>query len=168
MEDKHNLEIFKIRLMNILTVAHNYYKRLKKIFRTAYYFHEYGYYVHGKIVVGYRKNIKIGKFCSVNAGVVIQAANRVEIGNYVVLSRNCMLLDSNLDFLTFIRTGKRPHIPNYIRINDYCWIGANSIILPGVELGEKTIVGAGSVVTKSFPGNVLIAGNPAVIIRKLV
>lgn len=53
-------------------------------------------------------------------------------------------------------------------IGKNCWIGMNSIILPGVILGDRTIVGAGSVVTKSFPeGNVIIAGNPAKIIRKL-
>lgn len=52
-----------------------------------------------------------------------------------------------------------------IRIGDHCFIGAKSILLPGVELGERTIVGAGSVVTKSFPeGNVVIAGNPARVV----
>lgn len=49
-----------------------------------------------------------------------------------------------------------------IKIGNSCFIGLNSIILPGVELGDRTIVGAGSVVTKSFPeGNVVICGNPA-------
>ena len=52
-----------------------------------------------------------------------------------------------------------------IKIGNHCFIGVRCILLPGVELGERTIVGAGSVVTKSFPqGNVVIAGNPAKVI----
>lgn len=55
-----------------------------------------------------------------------------------------------------------------IVIEEKCWIGMNSTILPGVVLGSGTIVGAGSVVTKSFPeGNCVIAGVPAKIIKKL-
>ena len=57
---------------------------------------------------------------------------------------------------------------NDVIIGNSCWIGMNSVILPGVVLGDHTIVGAGSIVTKSFPeGNLLIAGNPAVIIKHL-
>lgn len=53
-------------------------------------------------------------------------------------------------------------------IGERCWVGMNSVLLPGVVLGDHTIVGAGSVVTQSFPdGNVLIAGNPAKEVRKL-
>lgn len=55
-----------------------------------------------------------------------------------------------------------------IIIGEKCWIGMNSVILPGVELGDNTIVGAGSIVTKSFiDGNCVVAGNPAKIIRKI-
>ena len=55
-----------------------------------------------------------------------------------------------------------------IIIGKKCWIGMNSVILPGVVLGDHTIVGAGAVVTKSFvDGNCVIGGNPARIIRKL-
>jgi acetyltransferase-like isoleucine patch superfamily enzyme len=48
-----------------------------------------------------------------------------------------------------------------------CWLGANAIVLPGVTIGENSVVGAGSVVTKSIPPKVLVAGNPAIIIRNI-
>ena len=55
-----------------------------------------------------------------------------------------------------------------IVIGDKCWLGMHVMILPGVVLGNHTIVGAGSIVTKSFPeGNCVIAGNPAKVIRRL-
>lgn len=53
-------------------------------------------------------------------------------------------------------------------IGSNCWIGMNAVILPGVVLGDRTIVGAGGIVTKSFPnGHCIIAGNPAKIIRTI-
>ncbi len=59
-------------------------------------------------------------------------------------------------------------LPKNVILGKSCWIGMNSMILPGVVLGNHTIVGAGSVVTKSFPeGNCVIAGNPAHKIRDL-
>jgi acetyltransferase-like isoleucine patch superfamily enzyme len=59
-------------------------------------------------------------------------------------------------------------LPKDVIIGSKCWIGMNSVILPGVRLGNNTIVGAGSIVTKSFPdGNCVIGGNPARIIKRL-
>lgn len=54
-----------------------------------------------------------------------------------------------------------------VSIGDDVWIGGGSIILPGVTIGCNVVVGAGSVVTKNVPDNVVIAGNPARIIKKL-
>ena len=60
------------------------------------------------------------------------------------------------------------HETKEVCIDDYCWIGMNVVILPGVHLGPRTIVGAGSVVTKSFPnGYCVIGGNPAKLIKEL-
>ncbi len=53
----------------------------------------------------------------------------------------------------------------HTRIGRRCFIGARSIIMPGVEIGDECVIGAGSVVTKSVPANSLVAGNPAKIIR---
>lgn len=145
---------------------YNWYKRIKKIFRSYYYFRRFDIYVHGKIYVGNWKNVQIGKHCSVNRGVVIQGFNEVKIGERVVLSVNALILDGNLDHKHLIKYKKRIHKPNYVYIGNEVWIGAASIILPGVSIGDRSIVAAGSVVTQSFPENVIIGGNPAKIIRE--
>ena len=109
-----------------------------------------------KIYVG--KNSKIGR-----PGTYIQGLGNVYIGDYVRFGPNVGILSSNHDLYNRdISSGET------IRIGNYCWIGMNAIILAGVELGPSTIVGGGSVVTKSFPeGYCVIAGNPARIIKYL-
>ncbi|MGI6176208.1 MAG: sugar O-acetyltransferase [Christensenellales bacterium] len=54
-----------------------------------------------------------------------------------------------------------------VRIGESCWIGGHAVILPGVTLGDRVVVGAGAVVTKSFGDDVVIAGNPARVIKRL-
>lgn len=115
---------------------------------------------HGIVSAGNFKNIKIGKGVVFNGGVYIQARGKVEIGSNVVLSRNTSIFDAGLDIETLSK-----HIIKPVIIGSNCWLGANVIILPGVELGEGVVVAAGSVVTKSFNDNVIIGGNPAVFIK---
>lgn len=93
----------------------------------------------------------------------IQGHGKLFIGDYVEVARNCTIISSNHDFYDHRIQNLKETI-----IGDYCWIGSNSCILPGVILGPRTIVGAGSVVTKSFPkGYVVIAGNPAKAIKEI-
>ncbi len=94
----------------------------------------------------------------------IQAMNGIEIGDYVNLAPGVGLISANHDPLD-----NDSHLPAPpIRIGAHSWIGMNAVILPGVVLGEYTIVGAGAVVTKSFPeGQCVIAGNPARQLRKI-
>lgn len=54
-----------------------------------------------------------------------------------------------------------------ITIGDNCWIGGHATINPGVELGNNVVVASGSVVTKNFPDNVVVAGNPARVIKEI-
>jgi len=97
-------------------------------------------------------------------GCYVQGMGRIIIGDYTQISCNVGLITTNHDVYD-----NRRHQPcGEIRIGEYCWIGMNAVILPDVHLGDFTIVGAGSVVTHSFPdGYCIIAGNPAKLIRNL-
>lgn len=108
-------------------------------------------------------------FIGINSRVGLRPGNYIQgnggliIGKYVGVTGNVGIISGNHDVLDHSK-----HINKEIRIGDYCWIGMNSMILPGVVLGPRTIVGAGSVVTKSFPdGYCVIAGNPARLIHEL-
>ncbi len=86
------------------------------------------------------------------------------IGKGTFIAPNVGLITSNHKISNLEEHEK----PRDINIGEKCWIGMNSIILPGVTLGANTVVGAGSIVTKSFPqGNCVIAGNPARIIKEI-
>jgi acetyltransferase-like isoleucine patch superfamily enzyme len=134
----------------------------------------YGYIVLRKRVevlgifhVGKAENITLGKNVGINRGVYLLGEYSIVIGHNVVLSANAMLLDSGLDILQFADSFPVPHIEGEIVIEDYVWIGAGAIILPNVTIGERSIVGAGAVVTKDVPPYVIVAGNPARVIRVL-
>ncbi len=97
-------------------------------------------------------------------GVYFQAIGKITIGKGTYIAPNVGLITANHDPLDLDK-----HLPaEPIALGENCWIGMNAVILPGVTLGDKTVVGAGSVVTKSFPqGSVVIGGNPAKIIKSL-
>lgn len=97
-------------------------------------------------------------------GCYFQSFGNIYIGKGTYIARNVGLITSNHNL-----NDLDSHLPpRDIRLGDYCWIGMNSVILPGVELGPHTVVGAGSIVTKSFPdGYCVIVGNPAKIVKTL-
>ncbi len=91
----------------------------------------------------------------------IQAVGKIYIGDYTQIAPGVGIISANHFMLDI-----RKHILNEVRLGKYCRIGMNSVILPGVTLGDFTTVAAGSVVTKSFPqGFCVIAGNPAQIVE---
>lgn len=97
-------------------------------------------------------------------GNYYQAMGAIDIGRGTYIAPNVGLITANHDLINL----DLHHEAKPIRLGEKCWIGMNAVILPGVQLGPHTIVGAGSVVTKSFPaGNCVIAGNPAKVIREL-
>lgn len=96
-------------------------------------------------------------------GCYIQGRGKVFVGDYVEIAPNCMVISGNHGLLNHMDVERKETI-----IGDYCWLASSCNVLAGVVLGPRTIVGAGSVVTRSFPdGYCVIAGNPARLIKKL-
>lgn len=121
--------------------------------------------VHKNTELTHPNNIYVGINSKVGLrpGNYIQGNGGLYIGNYVNITPNCGIITGNHNPLNH-----NVHIDKEVRIEDYCWIGMNSMILPGVHLGPRTVVAAGSVVTKSFPdGFCIIGGNPAKLIKEL-
>lgn len=108
----------------------------------------------------------------------------IEIGEGSYINFNCNFVDDGKIIIgekvmfgpaVTIATVGHPINPNYreymytvpVKIEDNCWIGANVTICPGVTIGENSVIGAGSVVTKDIPANTVAAGNPCKVIRAI-
>ncbi|TWT78410.1 putative acetyltransferase [Posidoniimonas polymericola] len=121
--------------------------------------------IHTSSKVTEWKNILIGIDTSpgIMPGCYIQGIGKVTVGDYTRVGPNVSIISANHSL-----SDLRQHEPQEVRIGAYCWLGAGSVVLPGVELGDFTIVGAGAIVTKSYPqGFCVLAGNPAVPIKSL-
>lgn len=121
--------------------------------------------VHENSEVTHPYNIFIGinSNAGTRPGCYIQGNGGIWIGNYVHFASNIGVISGNHGIYDHMK-----HDNKEVKIEDYCWIGMNVVIMPGVHLGPRTIVGAGSVVTKSFPeGYCVIGGNPANLIKEL-
>lgn len=115
-------------------------------------------------------DVIIGINCTFVDNAEIRIGNRVLIASNVqfytsshpVLPQERLVDDWKEKGTTFFRTYARP-----IEIKDNAWIGGGSILLPGVTVGENSVIGAGSVVTRSIPANCVAVGNPCRVIRTL-
>ena len=106
----------------------------------------------------------IGRGCGLS-GTVIAAAERVVLGDNVLCGANVTIMDSDLHDPASPIGGQAPHAP--VVIEDGAWLGLNAIVLKGVTIGRGSVVAAGSVVVGSVPPGVIVAGQPAVVVREL-
>jgi acetyltransferase-like isoleucine patch superfamily enzyme len=123
--------------------------------------------------------LEIGNNVFFGPGSSIVCTNKITIESDILISADCLIQDSDnhstnfeirkLDVADWKRGyhdwSKHPSIP--IKISRGAWLGAKVIVLKGVTIGNKSIVGAGSVVTKSTPDDSIFAGNPATFIKKV-
>jgi len=112
------------------------------------------------------KNITIGNDVYINFGCVILDCGQVTIGNNTLIGPNVGIYNANhvLDAEERIAGGL---IPSDVHIGNRVWIGGNAILLPGVNVGDNTVIGAGSVVTHDIPSGVVAVGNPCRVLRKI-
>ena len=120
--------------------------------------------VHPTSVFKSPENIKRGSRCpGLSPYGYFDARNGIEIGENTWIGPGVSIISMNhslQDYHQYV-----PSTPVIVGRN--CWLGANAILLPGVVLGNHVVVGAGSVVTKSFrDDNIVIAGNPAKVVKK--
>ena len=114
----------------------------------------------------YGYNIEIGENFYANVDCVILDGAKVTFGNNVFIAPNCGFYTAGHP-LDVAQRNQGLEYAYPITIGNNVWIGAQACILPGVTIGDNTVIGAGSVVTKDIPANVVAAGNPCQVIRKI-
>jgi acetyltransferase-like isoleucine patch superfamily enzyme len=122
----------------------------------------------------------VGNFTLLN-GAIVMSEELVEIGSHCLISWGVGIADSDFHPLEpaqrlidsqalapfFKDRPPRPKLKTApVRIGDNVWIGMNAVILKGVTIGDNSVVAAGAVVTKSVPPNTIVAGNPAIEVRR--
>jgi acetyltransferase-like isoleucine patch superfamily enzyme len=125
-------------------------------------------------------SIDIGDLVYIGDDVIISTRERIRIGARTMVAHGVQIFDNDshpldprdrhADYLNLIEGRPRTHfIPSApIEIGEDCWVGANSIVLKGVTIGDRSVVAAGSVVTTDIGKDCVSAGNPARVVRSLV
>ena len=125
-----------------------YYIRVKKMRPNAY-----------EIMCMRERGITIGEGCRIYTNIRSNEPSMIQIGNHVTVSSGVAFVTHDNSILKVL--DPMTDVVGKITVGDYCFVGQNSILMLGVTLGERCIVGAGAVVTHSFPPHSVIAGNPA-------
>jgi maltose O-acetyltransferase len=137
-------------------------KRLKSLFEQCgeRVFIEYGFHCD------YGNKIHLGADVYININCTLLDGGLIKIGNHTMLGPNVQLLTINHPTIGQQRLKKTSYAGD-ITIGENVWLGAGTIVLPGVSIGDNCVIGAGSVVTKDIAKDTLCGGNPAQRIRDL-
>ena len=112
------------------------------------------------------KHVHFGKGVYANFNLTLVDDTHIYIGDYTMLGPNVVIATAGHPILPELR----PQAYQYnmpVHIGKNCWLGAGVIVLPGVTIGDNTVIGAGSVVTKDIPANVVAVGNPCRVLREI-
>ncbi len=105
----------------------------------------------------------VWKSFAISGHCYIQAINGIYIGDDTIFAPGVKIISANHNLNNFHTWDEA----SPIRIGNRCWIGANAVILPGVQIGDNCVIGAGAVVSKSIPPHSIAAGNPARLIKSV-
>ena len=112
------------------------------------------------------KHVHFGKYIYANFNLTMVDDGHIYVGDYTMFAPSVIVATAGHPILPELReTVYQYNMPVHIGKN--CWIGAGAIILPGVTIGDQVVVGAGSVVTKDLPSNVVAVGNPCQVVREV-
>ncbi len=112
------------------------------------------------------KHVHFGKNVYANFNLTLVDDTHIYVGDYTMFGPNVTIATAGHPILPELREkGLQYNFPVHIGKN--CWIGANALILPGITVGDNVVIGAGSVVTKDLPSNVVAVGNPCRVLREV-
>ena len=112
------------------------------------------------------KHVHFGKGVYANFNLTLVDDTHIYVGDYTMLGPNVVLATAGHPILPELRPlAYQYNMPVHIGKN--CWLGAGVIVLPGVTIGDNSVIGAGSVVTKDIPANVVAVGNPCRVLREI-
>ena len=123
-------------------------------------------YIEPPVRANWGKHTHLGKRVYANFNLTLVDDTHIYIGDYVMIAPNVTIATAGHP----IEPESRRRVAQFnipVRISNNVWIGAASVILPGVTIGENSVIGAGSVVTKDIPPNVVAYGNPCRVIREI-
>ena len=111
-------------------------------------------------------HVHIGKGVYANAGLKLVDDTHIYIGDHTMLGPNVVLATAGHPIEPSLREKQLQYnLP--VRIGRNCWLGAGVIVMPGVTIGDNSVIGAGSVVTRDIPANVVAVGNPCRVLRPI-
>ena len=113
----------------------------------------------------YGSNIRLGERVFFNFNCVVLDVCRVEIGSFTLFGPAVQIYTATHPFNAELRRREESGKP--VQIGADVWVGGGAIILPGVRIGARAVIGAGSVVTRDVPEGVFAAGNPCRVIREI-
>lgn len=112
------------------------------------------------------RHLHFGKMVYANFNLTVVDDTHIYVGDYTKFGPNVVLATAGHPLCPELREkGYQFNLP--IRIGKRCWLGAGVIVVPGVSIGDGTVIGAGSVVTRDIPAGVLAVGNPCRVLRAL-